>query len=113
MSDFIKVVIKEKEYLLGYPNRKSVARCEEITNLKLGKIEENLISSGDKIFWGGLLEKQPDITEEKAYELIDDLLKEDNYSYQEIYEFLVTQIIEKTGFRQSTKKHQALQIVKM
>jgi len=113
MANFIKITVKGKDYLLGYPNRRSVARCEEITGLKLMKIEDNLISSGDKIFYGALLEKQPKTTQEEAYQIIEDLIDEDEYSYEDIYTMLVEEIIKKVGVKDTTKKHKALQIVKM
>lgn len=113
MADYLKITVKGKDYLLGYPNRRSVARCEEVTGLNLNKVADNLISSGDKIFWGAMLEKQPETTEEDAYKFVEDLINEDEYSYEEIYAKLMEDIVKKVGFGQTPKKHKALQIVKM
>lgn len=113
MANYISITVKGKDYLLGYPNRKSVARCEDVTGLKLAKVAENLISSTDKIFYGALLEKQPNITEDEAYQIIEDLIDEDVYSYEEISTMLMEEIVKKVGIKETTKKHKALQVVKM
>lgn len=113
MANYISITVKGKDYLLGFPNRKSVARCEEVTGLNLAKIADNIVSSADKIFYGALLEKQPKIKMDEAYQIIEDLINEDEYSYEEISTMLMEEIVKKVGIRETTKKHKALQIVKM
>ena len=113
MAFHISITVKGKDDLLGYPNRKSVVRCEDVTGLQLAKVADSLVSSTDKIFYGALLEKQPNITEEEAYQIIEDLIDEDVYSYEEISTMLMEEIVKKVGVRDTTKKHKALQIVKM
>lgn len=112
MSEYIKITVGEKEYMLGYPNRKSIVRCEEKTGLELGKIESKLISSFDKVFYGALLEKQPEMTFDKAEEIIDKLIEEDVYDYNEISEKLLSMIMVKAGLNSKAKKHQALTLIK-
>ena len=113
MSNYISITVKGKDYLLGYPNRASVARCEDVTGLKLAKVADNVISSQDKIFYGALLEKQPNTTQEEAYQINEDLINEDEYSYEEISTMLMEEIVKKVGVKETAKKHKALQIVKM
>ena len=113
MAEYIKITVKGKDYLLGYPTRRSIARCEEKTGLNLSKIADNLISTGDKIFYGALLEKQPATTVEEAYQIIENLIDEEEYSYEEIYAKLIEDIVKKVGFNQGSKKYKALQTVKM
>ena len=76
----IKLKINEKEYILGFANRGSIRRAE---NLGLNLMDRKVITFSDKLFYASLIDRQPDITEEEADELIGKL-KENGYDYAEI-----------------------------
>lgn len=78
-----KLTIGEKEYTFGYENRSSVRRAEKLGVNVLGGAK-SIISQSDALFYSALIDKQPETTQEEADKLIDTLINEGKYSYDEI-----------------------------
>lgn len=110
MSEFIKLEINKKTYLLGFPNRASIREAEK-RGLKVQDYE-NTLSFADTLFYTSLLAKQPEITREEADKLIDELVEEDNYNYQDVVTELGKLYM---GFygnpEKAEKKHKKIEIV--
>lgn len=74
----IKLNIDEKEYILGFANRESLKRAER-RGLSFMDTK-NILSFADKLFYCSLLDRQPEMTEEEANELIGKLA-DNGYDY--------------------------------
>ena len=70
MSKMIEIDIGGKPYFLGYPTRRDVKRAEE-KGLNIAKLEDKIITLQEKLFYTGLLAKQPDIKEKEAEDLLN------------------------------------------
>lgn len=69
----IKIEVGEKEYLLGFPTRKD-AKFAEIKGLNLADTSQTLVLA-DKLFYTGMLAKQPEITEEEAEKIEEEFIE--------------------------------------
>lgn len=104
----LQIEIGGKEYTLGFFTRKDVKTAEK-KGLKVGKMDEELVTQTDKLFYTALLAKQPEISENEAEKLIDKYVDEGG-DLGEIISFLAGQI---TNFMQSQngKKKKEIKIV--
>ena len=94
---------------LGYPTRKDARRAED-EGLDIINGTTKLLRFSSKLFYTGLLAKQPNITEEKANEILDKYTEEGG-DLNEIITFLSEQY---SGFMKSptsTKKKKKTKIV--
>ena len=110
MSRYMTIEVGEKEYKLGFPNRKAVKIAEEkgldvINNL------DKIISLTDKLFYTGLLAFQENIKEEEAEILLEKYIDEGGEP-EEILTFLTEEYM---GFIKSpeAKKKKKAKIVKI
>ena len=84
------IEVGKKEYKLGFPNRKAIKEAEAKGMNIIEGGDGKLVTAMDKIFYGGLLAYQPDITEEKATEILEQYISEDG-DVDEIMPFLTEQ----------------------
>ena len=87
MSRFKKIEVKGRTYYLGYPTRRDAIKAEsvglDITDIKL-------LSAQTILFYSGLLAKQPEITEEEAYDLMEEYIASDG-DLDELTTYLLNQ----------------------
>ena len=109
-NQMIEIEIGEKTYKLGYPTRKD-AKIAEDKGLKLLQIEDKPIGVSEKLFFTGLLAKQPSITEAEAERLLNQYVEEGG-EVGEINDFLINQY---SAFQQSPngKKKKKVKIIKI
>ncbi|MBQ8299567.1 MAG: DUF5055 domain-containing protein [Clostridia bacterium] len=86
----IQIEVDGKEYVLGFFTRKDIKVAEK-KGLKINKIEEEMFTQTDKLFYTSLLAKQPTITESEAEEIIEKFLEEGG-DLKEIISFLSEQM---------------------
>lgn len=103
----IQIELEDKEYILGFFTRKDVKIAEK-KGLRVSKIEDELFTQTDKLFYAGLLAKQPSITEAEAEAIIEKFINEGG-DLQEVVGFLVKQIM---GFMTSQTGKSKKKIVK-
>lgn len=101
----MKIEIEGKEYTLGFFTRTDAKRAES-KGLEITKGEEKPLSFYDKLFWTGLLAKQPHITEKQAEDLIEKYMAEGGDS-EEIVKFLTEQLVSFFKSQNGSKKKQA------
>lgn len=89
MNKVMIIEVGEKEYKLGFPNRIAVKKAEA-KGLNIAEVGDKIITAMDKIFYGGLLAYQPNITEVKATELLEQYIEEGGDA-NEIIPFLTEQ----------------------
>ena len=97
-KNLLEIEVKGNKYLLGFPTRPDAIKAEEagldIVNVKLLSMQEIL-------FYAGLLAKQPEITREKADEIMEQYFEEGG-DLAEITQFLIEQYVYYT--KNSNKK---------
>lgn len=105
----MKIEVGDKEYTLGYPTRNDAKIAEmnglDITNA--GKV----ITLTETLFFTGLLAKQPEITRERAVELLEQYIAEGGET-EEITQFLISEYVAFTKSPNGKKKKKA-KIVEM
>lgn len=89
MNKVMVIEVGEKEYKLGFPNRMAIKKAEA-KGMNIVEASEKLVTSMDKIFYGGLLAYQPEMTESKANELLEQYIEEGG-DINEIIPFLTEQ----------------------
>lgn len=104
----MKIKVGEDNYILGYPTRQDAVNAEanglDVTNA--GKI----LTLTETLFYTGLVAKQPEITREKAIELLEQYTAEGGDT-EEITQFLIS---EYTAFIKSPNgKKKKAKIVEM
>ena len=95
-NKMIEIEVSENKYLLGFPNRMAIYRAED-AGLNLNDAQNKLVKFVGKLFYTGLLAKQPHLTEEDASDLMDKYIEEGG-NLEEITEFLTNQYV---GFTKS------------
>ena len=110
MSKLIEIEVKDKKYILGFPTRRDALRAEE-KGLDVVNDNKKVITLTSKLFYTGLLAKQPQITEEEAMELMQQYIDEGG-EIEEIIQFLTEQFV---AFIQSPtgKKKKKAKIIEM
>ena len=108
MSRFKKIEVKGRTYYLGYPTRRDAIKAE---NAGLDIVNIKLLSMQEVLFYSGLLAKQPEITEEEAYDLMEEYIASDG-DLDELTTYLLNQY---TAFIKSPdgKKKKKAEIVEM
>lgn len=101
--------IGEKEYTLGYFNRKDAKRAEK-KGLKVSRLDEELLTQTDKLFYTALLAKQPEITEDEADKLIEQFIEEGG-DLKDIISFLAEQIVNFIQSQNGKKTKKKIKIV--
>lgn len=92
----IQIEAGEETYLLGFPTRADAYRAED-EGLDVVNGTSKLLKFSSKLIYTALLAKQPDMTEEKANEIIDEYVEEGG-ELEEIITFLSEQY---SGFMKS------------
>lgn len=83
MSKFMKLVVKEKEYLIGFSSRASVLKAEKEGFIKaLNSMDEAPVEGTAKLLHFGMLEKQPKNTVAECNQILNDYIEE-NMSEEE------------------------------
>lgn len=110
MSKIMVIEVGEKEYKLGFPNRMAVKNAEA-KGMSIVEGTDKLVTAMDKIFYGGLLAYQSEITEEEALEVLEAYLAEGG-DINEVIPFLTEQYM---AFLKSPngKKKKKAKIVEM
>lgn len=121
MSKMMKLEVKGKEYLIGFTNRVSVLNAKkagmekDLQNMEKIKDTDEGVA---KILRYGLMEKQPDITVEKAREILDDYIQE-NVTEEEcvdigqIINFINERYLDFSGLPTGKKKIKEIKIVEV
>lgn len=86
----MKIEVGENEYLLGFPTRKD-AKIAEMKGLNLIETSQTLVLA-DKLFYTGMLAKQPKTTEEEA-EKIEEQFIEEGGMLEDVISFLSQQYL--------------------
>mgnify|MGYP005776765207 CR=1 FL=1 len=109
-KEMIEIEVGEQTYKLGFPTRNDAVKAED-RGLRLLQLENKPLEVTSKLFYTGLLAKQPLITEEKAEEILNQYIEEGG-EIGEINEFLIKQY---SAFQQSPtgKKKKKAKIVKI
>ena len=109
-NEMLEIEIGEKAYKLGFPTRKD-AKIAEDNGLRLLQLENKPIEVTEKLFFTGLLAKQPSITENEAEKLLNQYVEEGG-ELGETNEFLIKQY---SAFQQSPngKKKKKAKIIKI
>ena len=110
MSKLIKIEVGKNEYLLGFPTRED-AKNAEIKGLDVTK-PERLVSFTSKLFYTGLLAKQPDITEDEANQILERYIAEDG-DVEEVTQFLTSEYVAFIKSPDGKKKKKKAKIVEM
>ena len=84
----MQIKIGEKDYMLGYPTRQDAVNAE-LNGLDVTNVGKILVVT-ETLFYTGLIAKQPEITREKAIELLEQYRKE-NGDVEEITQFLINE----------------------
>ena len=92
----MQIEVGEEKYLLGFPTRADAYRAED-EGLDIVNGTSKLLRFSSKLIYTGLLAKQPNMTEEKANEIIDEYIEEGG-ELEEIISFLSEQY---SGFMKS------------
>lgn len=90
-SKLLEIEVKEKKYILGYPTRKD-ALIAERCGLDVVKDGGKILTLSSKLFYTGLIAKQPNITEEEALEIMEQYIDEGG-EIDEIVQFLTEQFV--------------------
>lgn len=113
MSNFLKIECKDREYLIGFSNRKAAINAEKRGLMKsIQNITTEPITAQANILLCGLLEKQPDITFERTLDILGEI-QEQNIDMEDIFNFLAEQYTNFSSPQVSSKKKKKLQIVEM
>ena len=110
MSKLMKIEVGKDEYLLGFPTRED-AKNAEIKGLDVTK-PERLVNFTEKLFYTGLLAKQPEITEEEAGKILEQYIAEDGDT-EEVTQFLTTEYVAFIKSPNGKKKKKKAKIVEM
>lgn len=94
--ELMKIEVGDKSYLLGFPTRTDALNAEN-NGLDIAGGINKVLTLTSKLFYTGLLAKQPNTTEEEAMDLLDAYVDEGGDT-EEITAFLANQI---TGFTKS------------
>lgn len=122
MAKFMKLEAKGKEYLIGFSNRASVLNAKKLGLEKIIKnLDEKETDINDvtvKLLRFGLLEKNPDITEKEAGEILDSYIEDcldngESADITQIINFLGEQYTAFSGLPSSKMKNRVLKIVEM
>jgi hypothetical protein len=111
MSKYIKIEVKGKEYLLGFGTRASVKRAEK-NGLDLFH-SKGVLTDADNIIYTSMLDKQPEMTQEEADEIITDMIEEGEYDYTELTAALSEQISSFFDLKKKSKKGKKIEFVEM
>lgn len=107
----IQLEIDGKEYVLGYFTRRD-AKIAEKKGLRVSKLDEELLTQTDKLFYTALLAKQPEITEVEAEELIIKFVDEGG-DLKDIIGFLAEQIVNFIQSQNGKKTKKAVKIIEL
>ena len=109
-KEMIEIEVGEQTYKLGFPTRDDAVKAED-NGLVLTEIENKPIKVSEKLFYTGLLAKQPTTTEEEAKKILEQYLEEGG-EIGEINNFLIKQYV---GLQQSQngKKKKKAKIIKI
>jgi len=91
MKELLEIEIGDKKYILGYPTRKD-ALTAELHGLDMLNAGGRILTLASKLFYTGLLAKQPKITEEQALDLMQQYIDEGG-EIDEITQFLAEQFV--------------------
>lgn len=99
-KEMVKIQVKGKTYLLGYPTREDAIKAEnaglDVANIKILSMQETL-------FYSGLLAKQPNITREEAIEIMENFI-EGKGDLEKVTKFLTEQYVTFTKSPDGEKK---------
>lgn len=117
----MKLEVKGKEYLIGFSNRTAVVEARRKgmeKELKAFENSEDVDASFAKILRYGLMEKQPDITEKEARQIIDDYIEENTTDEEcvdisKIIEFINNSYVNFSGIPTGNKKVKTIEIVEV
>lgn len=107
----IQIEIDGKEYTFGFFTRKDIKIAEK-KGLRINRIDEEVVTQTDKLFYTALLSKQPDITEAKADELIEKFVGEGG-DLKDILSFLAEQITNFMQFQNGKTKKKEIKIIEI
>jgi len=110
MSKMLKIEVGGKEYILGFPTRRS-GKIAEDYGLDLMSGNGKLITLNDKLFYTGLLAEQPNLSEREA-EKIFEKYREEGGDTDEVIVFLTGQYMDFIKSPEGEKKKKA-QIVEV
>ena len=97
MSKFMKLEVKDKEYLIGFSNRASVLKAERKGFMKiLNEFDNAPVEGTAKLLQIGLLEKQPEITLPECNQILEEYIAEHTSDTEEadvgqISSFIISQ----------------------
>ena len=117
----MKLEVKGKEYLIGFSNRTAVVEARRKgmeKELRAFEKSEDVDSSFAKILRFGLMEKQPEITEKEARQIIDDYIDENTTEEEcvdvsKIIEFINNCYLNFSGIPTGNKKVKTIEIVEV
>lgn len=109
-NEMLEIEVGEKNYKLGFPTRND-AKIAEDNGLRILQLDNKPIEVTDKLFFTGLLAKQPSMTEKEAQNILEQYIKEGG-EIGEINTFLIKQYM---AFQQSPngKKSKKAKIIKI
>ena len=111
MSKLMEIEVGDKNYVLGYPTRKDALIAEE-KGLDVINNNGKVLTLSSKLFYTGLLAKQPKITEEEAMDVMEQYINEGG-EIEEIIQFLTEQFVAFIQSPAGTKKKKKAKIVEM
>ncbi len=119
MSKFMKLEVEGKDYLVGFSNRFSVLNAKrqgmEKTLQEMDKIKDTDEGIA-KLLRYGLMEKQPEITEKQAKDILDKYIEEnvndeECVDISQIVNFINEQYLAFSGLPTGKKKVKIIEIV--
>lgn len=119
MSKFMKLVVKEKEYLIGFSNRASVLKAEREGFVKaLNSMDEAPVEGTAKLLHFGMLEKQPKNTVEECNQILNDYVSENSNEEEgvdigQISSFIMGQYTAFSGAPAGKKRIKKIEIVEI
>ena len=104
MSKLIEIEVGDKKLVLGYPTRKDALIAEQ-RGLDVVNDNGKVLTLSSKLFYTGLLAKQPTIKEEEAMDIMQQYIDEGG-EIDEIIQFLTEQFVAfiKSPVGKKTKK---------
>lgn len=119
MSKFMKLVVKEKEYLIGFSSRASVLKAEKEGFIKaLNSMDEAPVEGTAKLLHFGMLEKQPKNTVAECNQILNDYVSENSNEEEgvdigQISSFIMEQYTAFSGAPAGKKKIKEIEIVEI
>lgn len=109
-SKLLEIEVGDRKLILGFPTRKDALIAEQ-NGLDIINDGGKVVTLSSKLFYTGLLAKQPKITEEEAFNIMEQYINEGG-EIDEIIQFLTEQFV---AFMKSPngKKKKKAKIIEM